>query len=189
MKHIEISNDSIVKAKAKASEMGTLRNSITKGKGNVYGFLGEIIVFDLLKKMFNDDADIIEHSNTYDYDLIFNQKARLDVKTKVVSTPPQGHYECSVAALNTSQQCDAYVFTRVLKDMSCGWVLGWYDKKQFLKEATFLKKGQVDPSNNWTVRTDCYNLPINILTDLNALGIQYGELTHGTYQVKKRRHG
>jgi hypothetical protein len=181
VKRIEISDYDIVTAKAKASEMGTLRNSITKGKGNVYGFLGEILVFNLLKKLFNDNEDIIEHSNTYDYDLIFNRKAKLDVKTKVVSTPPQGHYECSVAALNPFQKCDAYVFTRVLKDMSCGWVLGWYDKKQYFKEATFLKKGQVDPSNNWTVRTDCYNLPINILTDLDALGIQYGQIINETH--------
>ena len=58
MKHIKISNDSIVKAKAKASEMGTLRNSITKGAGNIHGFLGEIITAQELKAEENINAII-----------------------------------------------------------------------------------------------------------------------------------
>ena len=43
------------------------------------------------------------------------------------------------------------------------------DKIDYLKRATFLKKGEVDPSNNWKVRTDCYNLPINELNNLQVL--------------------
>ena len=43
--------------------MGQLRNSITKGAGNVHGFLGEIITTQELKA---------EESNTYDYDIKLN---------------------------------------------------------------------------------------------------------------------
>ena len=38
-------------------------------------------------------------------------------------------------------------------------------KDEYFKKATFLKKGDVDPSNNYTVRADCYNLKINELQE------------------------
>ena len=159
MKHIKISNDSIVKAKAKASEMGTLRNSITKGAGNIHGFLGEIITAQELKA---------EESNTYDYDIKLNGST-IDVKTKRVNTSPKSFYECSIAALNTKQKCDFYVFTRILKNMESGWILGYLSKEDYFKKATLLKKGMVDPSNGWTVRTNCYNLPILDLKNIEEL--------------------
>jgi hypothetical protein len=74
-----------------------------------------------------------------------------------------------VAALNTKQACDIYVFTRVLKDMTKGWILGWLNKEDYFNSAIFLKKGQVDPSNNWKVLTDCYNLPIHKLNNIEDL--------------------
>ena len=60
MKHIEISEDDIAKATMKATQMGELRNSITKGEGNLHGFLGEIITANELKA---------EEENTFDYDI------------------------------------------------------------------------------------------------------------------------
>ena len=139
--------------------MGTLQNSITKGQGNVHGFLGEIITSRFLKSKL---------SNTYDYDIIYNN-LKIDVKTKRVTTPPKDYYECSVASLNTKQLCDVYVFTRILKDMTKGWLLGYINKKDYFDKATFLKKGEVDHSNNWKVATDCYNLPINKLNNIERL--------------------
>tara|TARA_R110002020_G_scaffold224361_1_gene433866 strand:+ start:530 stop:1042 length:513 start_codon:yes stop_codon:yes gene_type:complete len=165
VKHIRITKEDVDRAKKLSTEMGKLNNSIMKGKGNITGFLGEIITANYLGT---------ELSNTYDYDIIFNN-FKIDVKSKKVTTPPRDHYECSVAALNTKQDCDVYIFTRILPkkwskhDYSEGWLLGYMDKKDYLKRATFLKKGQVDPSNNWKVRTDCYNLPINELNNLQVL--------------------
>ena len=41
--------------------------------------------------------------------------------------------------------------------------------EDYFKKATFLKKGMVDPSNGWTVSTDCYNLPISELKSIEEL--------------------
>ena len=159
MKHIEISEDDIAKATMKATQMGELRNSITKGEGNLHGFLGEIITANELKA---------KEENTFDYDIRLND-ILIDVKTKRVNTEPRSFYECSVAALNTKQKCDFYVFTRILKSMEAGWILGYLSKKEYFDKAVFLKKGDVDPSNGWTVSTDCYNLPISELKNIEDL--------------------
>ena len=92
MRHIKITNKHIKLAEKMSKSMGTLNNSITKGQGNIVGFLGEIIVAEYL--------DIIL-DNTYDYDLIYKNK-KIDVKSKRVTTPPKDYYECSIAALNTN---------------------------------------------------------------------------------------
>jgi hypothetical protein len=47
--------------------------------------------------------------------------------------------------------------------MSKGWILGWMDKDEYLNRATFMVEGEIDPSNNFKVRADCYNLPISEL--------------------------
>jgi len=159
MKNIKIEKEDINLAKKMASSMGTLNNSITKGQGNVIGFLGEIIVAKELG---------ITLDNTYDYDLIFNNK-KIDVKSKKVSSAPRDYYECSVAALNTRQKCDLYAFTRIKNDLSEGWILGCLEKEKYLSDSKFLKKGSIDPDNNWKVLTDCYNLPINKLETVDKL--------------------
>jgi len=159
MKHIKILKEDIELARKMSDNMGALNNSITKGQGNIIGFLGEIIVAQYLDITLN---------NTYDYDLIYNDK-KIDVKSKKVSSPPRDYYECSVAALNTKQKCDLYVFTRIKNDLSEGWILGCLEKEKYLSTSTFLKKGSIDPDNNWKVSTDCYNLPINKLKNIEEL--------------------
>ena len=159
MKLINITQENITEAKKLSGEMGKLNNSITKGEGNIHGFLGEIITANFLS---------VSRFNTYDYDIVFNN-IKIDVKTKKVNTPPRNYYECSIANLNTKQKCDVYVFTRILNDMTKGWLLGYINKKDYFEKATFLRKGSIDPSNNWKVLTDCYNLPINKLKDIDNL--------------------
>jgi hypothetical protein len=159
LKHIEISKSSIDKAKEKSYQMGQLKNSITKGEGNIHGFLGELITAQELKA---------EESNTYDFDIKLNN-LKIEVKTKRVTTPPKSFYECSIAALNIKQKCDFYVFTRILKNMESGWILGYLSKEDYFEKATFLEKGTVDPSNGWKVLTDCYNLPIAELKNIEDL--------------------
>ena len=159
MRHIKITNKHIELAEKMSKSMGTLNNSITKGQGNIVGFLGEIIVAEYL--------DIIL-DNTYDYDLIYKNK-KIDVKSKKVTTPPKSYYECSIAALNTKQKCDLYIFTRITKDLSRGWILGYLDKEKYLNDSKLLKKDEIDSDNGWKVLTDCYNLPINKLKDVKEL--------------------
>ena len=100
------------RAWAKARQMGRLRNSITHGKGNIAGFLGEEVANALIKGKI---------SNTYDYDILY-KNIKYDVKTKRCTSPPKPFYECSVAAYNTKQKCDRYVFVRI------EWVRGQWGR-------------------------------------------------------------
>ena len=159
MLQVEITHEMKVRAYRKALEMGEIRNSITKGEGNIAGFLGEEIANAIL-------GGTIE--NTKDYDLI-HEGLRYDVKTKRCTSKPKSHYECSIAAYNTRQKCDRYLFVRIewIKGkVKRAWILGWMDKNEYFTRAKKLTKGEVDPSNNFIVKADCYNLAIEELNDI-----------------------
>ena len=156
MIEVKITDDMKKRAWAKSREMGKLYNSITKGDGNIAGFLGEEVANSLIKGEIN---------NTYDYDIV-KGKTRYDVKTKRCTSEPKPYYDCSVAAFNTKQRCDRYVFVRIENvngRWGRAWVLGSYDKDQYFKDARFLKKGKIDGNNGFKVKADCYNLPIKEL--------------------------
>jgi hypothetical protein len=154
MIEVSVTQEMIDKAKLKDKEMGTLNNSIRNGAGNLVGFIGEQVALSIMGGSW---------SNTYDYDLVTKDGKKVDVKTKQTTVPPLSYYECSVAKFNTSQNCDAYAFVRVKNTLDTAWFLGVMDKQEYYKKATPLKKGDVDPSNNFTVRADCYNLKIEEL--------------------------
>ena len=156
MIEVTITDEMLLAARAKAVEMGKINNSILKGGGNVAGFLGEQVAMSGLGGDWN---------NTYDYDFTTEAGKRVEVKTKQTSVKPLPHYECSIAKFNTKQDCDAYAFVRVLNDFSIGWFLGVLTKETYFDKANFLKKGDVDPSNNYTVKADCYNVRIDQLEE------------------------
>ena len=156
MIEIVISPAMLVEARDKAAEMGQLRNSIIRGAGNIAGFIGEAIAQQVLGGKL---------CNTYDYDLVLDNGTKLDVKTKQTGYVPLPSYDCSIAALNTKQDCDYYAFVRVKNDFSVGWYLGVYNKDQYMKDAVFMQKGTIDPSNGYTVKSDCYNIKIDQLKD------------------------
>jgi hypothetical protein len=156
MIEIVISPAMLVEARDKAAEMGQLRNSIIRGAGNIAGFIGEAIAQQVLGGKL---------CNTYDYDLVLDNETKIDVKTKQTGYVPLPSYDCSIAALNTKQDCDYYAFVRVKNDFSVGWYLGVYNKDQYMKDAVFMQKGTIDPSNGYTVKSDCYNIKIDQLKD------------------------
>ena len=141
---VKITDEMFLKARQKNSEMGLLRNSIIKGNGSIAGFLGEQIVLEVLGG---------EWVNTYEYDIVLENGLKVEVKTKQTTVTPKPDYSCSISNFNTHQQCDIYAFTRVMKD-----------------KADFVKKGDFDPSNNWTSHADCYNLPIQELNNVQDVG-------------------
>ncbi len=162
MIEVEIKPEMLKSACAKAFDMGEINNSITKGEGNIAGFLGEELVKHAL------DCTI---ENTKDYDLIC-QGLTYDVKTKRCKSPPKPFYECSIAAYNTKQRCDRYIFVRIQFHNDTpvkAWILGWMDKKEYFKKAHKLKKGDIDDSNGFVVKADCYNLPIEDLNEIHSL--------------------
>lgn len=165
----QIRDEDLLQSRLKARQMGALKNSITKGSGNVYGFVGEFVASRAL-------PDAVIH-NTFDYDLVLpvgEQGFRVDVKTKKVTSKPKDNYLCTVADYNTDQRCDAYLFTRVMDDFSYAWICGWLPKEEFYKLAKFFKKGEIDPGGNgkWTFSADCYNLEIAKLWPLDRIPTQ-----------------
>ena len=151
MEYVNITQDMRDYAEQEALRMGKLNNSILSGKGNTAGFIGELVAHQIFGGTI---------ANTYDYDLILTNGLTVDVKTKRVTSAPRPHYECSVAAFNTKQQCDAYAFVRVDSKCKKAWFLGAMGKQEYFDAARFMKKGDVDPSNNFIVKADCYNLPL-----------------------------
>ena len=156
MIQVKITPDIIRRAKKKAATVGNLQGSITGSLSHVVGAIGEIIVADAMGA---------NESNTYDYDLVRDGE-RIDVKTKRCNTRPFPHYDCSVAAHGTNQNCDSYVFVRILTDTSRAWILGSIPKQDFYTRATKYKRGDIDPANGFTFKADCYNLPISELSDV-----------------------
>ena len=154
---VNITEKMLNAATVKAVSLGNLNNSILKGDGNLVGFLGEQIALSVLGGT---------EKNTYDYDLVTDNGTKIDVKTKKTTVEPREYYDCSVAAFNIKQKCNHYCFVRVKDDYSCGWFLGVYPKEDYYKDAVFLKKGDIDPSNNYTVKADCYNLKISKLKSM-----------------------
>ena len=147
------------RAREKASSVGILQGSITGGMSNVVGAIGEVIVADSMKA---------KEISTYDYDLV-KDGVRIDVKTKRCNTRPQPNYDCSVALHGTKQDCDAYVFVRIVTDMSKAWILGGISKQNFYKEATLYRKGDIDLDNGYTFKADCYNLRIDKLSPCHEI--------------------
>lgn len=161
MIRVEITPDQIKRA-SELYDFGALKDSITKGKSNIYGALGEVIVHDYLES--NDR--VVKFDNTADYDLIVNGKT-VDVKTKRTTVPPIQTFNCSISAHNTTQKCDFYIFARVNENQREGWICGWIAKEEFFKRAKFFRKGQADPKfPTWKFAGSCYNLEISKLTPL-----------------------
>ena len=156
MKEVKITPKIIERAKAKAKDLGKLKNSITSGKGNLVGFIGEEIAMSCLGG---------ELTNTYDYDLVLEDGTKVDVKTKSTTVAPLPYYDCSVAAYNTKQKCDAYAFVRVKKDLTKAWYLGILPKNTYFELAERFDKGDIDPANGFIIKADCYNVKISELQD------------------------
>lgn len=162
MIEVSINEDMVKRAKVRSLAMGAIRNSITRGEGNIAGFLGEEIIQSYI------GGKIVGHK---DYDIIYGNRL-IDVKTKRCTSRPKGFYECSVAATSTHQECTEYIFVRIEWHKSRpnrwkrGWILGRISRDEYFYRSKKLKKGQVDRRNNFVVKADCYNLAISQLGDL-----------------------
>lgn len=147
-------------AREKARKLGELRNSITHGEGNLAGYLGELCAQHVIGGVIAD---------TRDYDIVTEDGIKWDVKTKRCGSPPQLHFETSITNFNTTQKCDRYIFVRVMKDYSKGWVCGELPHDEYYKKATFIQQGQFDPRNRWRASCDCWNVPIADLNEVKQI--------------------
>lgn len=158
-------------ANKRAKEMGAYKKSMRGPQANQVGALGELVAMEYL----GSNQIPYEEVFGYSHDVLYGEgKNTMEFKTKERTVAPRDFYECTVPAYNRSvQKPDFYLFVSLLASdntkktidrFTRGYILGTIDKDTFNKKATFLKKGQIDPSNGWVVRTDCYNIPITELT-------------------------
>ncbi|CAB4122731.1 hypothetical protein UFOVP28_36 [uncultured Caudovirales phage] len=155
----------VERAKIKSNEMGHIKNSIRKGEGNLTGFLGELMVVEAFPGA--------QESNTHNYDVVRNGR-KLEVKSKDRTIEPSLSYDVSVAAYNTRQAADYYLFCSLLRNKNeeiphTGFILGFLAPEDFKSKARFIQKGRLDPTNNWKASCDCYNLSIGDLNRFNNL--------------------
>ena len=150
----------ILLAREEAEEISRLRNSITSGKHTLHGRIGERAVHELIGG---------DRRDSFDYDILTPGGKRVEVKTTVTTVVPRPHYHVHICAHNPDQNCDEYVFVRVLKDRPyTTWVLGRKSRSDFFREATFRKKGDAEPGTGWTIREDSFVLPIRQLEEVRV---------------------
>ena len=170
MIEIIVDNELLETAKKHYDYMNRKLNqwSFTDIYGNMIGALGECAV----KRHYGDVITFPEVWSP-DYDMIWGNKWKIDVKSKAISSgiTPQSHYNVSVSTNNglsmgIKQQCDIYCFCHVSLDYKKVWIDGFITKEKFLKEAKFFKKGSLDtdnPHTNFTFKVDTYITKINKL--------------------------
>jgi hypothetical protein len=68
--------------------------------------------------------------------------SRIDVKTKRCTSAPKDYYECSIAAHGTKQDCDEYIFVRVLNNLQRAWILGRISKDEYFDKSGTTQEGR-----------------------------------------------
>ena len=158
MQSIKFNQEMIDQALQWANDLGGIKNSITKGRGNLAGRLGEIALADHLS------VDVQDHR---EYDLVYKGRS-IEVKTKRRTVAPRAYYEVSVAKTSKHQHPDLYAFISMEFDRKENgsyfglkniWLCGYSD--DYFKKAKYMKKGDRDGS--FTTLVDMYNLRIDQL--------------------------
>lgn len=179
---VPITPEMVARARAKATKTGQMNSkSFMKGRGNFVGFLGEeIFEAELGKRLRLRKED--EHTHDYRW-FVDGKELILDIKTKKTTRPyVKEEYEASVVSYQIdgeTQPVDFYVFCRIYfppdgSDPPFGWILGKIKKSEFLAQSRFMKKGQYDPSNDYHVRNDCYNMRYSDMKRFPDFGYKIG---------------
>ena len=140
--------------------------SFHDGSGNMIGALGECAV-----KQYYGDMITFPEMWSPDYDMLWDGKWKIDVKSKSVNVQPQPFFNVSVSANNgramgITQDCDIYCFCHVASDYSKVWIDGFLTKEKFLKTAKFFKRESLDtdhPKTNFYFKVDTYVTTIDKL--------------------------
>lgn len=134
-----------------------IKNSITKGKSELWGALGEVIIIDLYDT---------KYEGLPDYDCIINGH-KIDVKTKKTTVRPRPDYNCSIVGTSVHQKCDFYFFLRVNTNEPVAYLMGYMSRKEFLTKAEFNLRGEAE-TKIFDFTEDCFNLP---MSEMNPFSI------------------
>jgi len=96
---------------AKAQDLGELRNSMLKGKGDYAGYIGQRMVLD---SVLATDDDCYNHDVLFRADKTIYERG--EVKTKRCTSKPQPDYLGMVTVDSLIHQIpDAFIFCRLIK--------------------------------------------------------------------------
>jgi hypothetical protein len=158
---IKPSGEDRKQARAEAKAMGVLRGSITRGRGNEIGMMGEILTHRETGGSRVGDVN-------FAYDIALKNGITVDVKTTKAASVPELHYVARVYGSEAgkeklSSKCNVYYFVRCNQQMTLATLVGWLPAREFMEKALFLPKGNVDPNDGKLSFSDEYVLPISEL--------------------------
>lgn len=148
-------------ARADSKKMGVLHNSFSRGRGNLAGNIGEILVLDHI-------GGERVGAKLFTHDIVLPTGIKVDVKTTLAAGPPEPHYVARVYGSEKDKEklctkCDVYYFVRCNQQGTLATIVGWLPAREFIERATFLPRGHVNPDDNKLTFSDEYSLPISEL--------------------------
>jgi hypothetical protein len=169
----------------RAFRLGSLNNSILKGRGNASGYMGEEALAAYLgAKIVSDEQ--------YDYDLVVGGR-NVEVKTKQRTVPPKGEYDVSIAATSRHQKPDLYAFISLefkssdntsgplaYQDLEYVWLLGYKRPEDYFRDAELWMPGDMD-SNGFQTHREMFNLPVYKLDRPPSVAILPAESLYESY--------
>ena len=170
MEELLFDKSMIEEAQEWADNLGSIKNSITKGKGNYVGRLGELA---LAKHIGAGEAQ-----DQSGYDLVFKGK-KIEVKTKRRAVPPRESYLVNIAETSKHQSPDIYAFISSQfnthkKGKYTGleklWLCGYKSSEDYFDQATFYSKGDKDPDMPlYKFSASCYVMRVRDLDNVIQL--------------------
>lgn len=183
MIEIIITADMIKKSQDKADKVKFDANKNLNKFGSeknrtLIGYLGEQLVLHHLKTATDVDD--------YEYDLLYNE-TKVEVKTISCKFKPRPDYLCTVNSCHDvgthKQSADYYIFTRVLNDLSVGWILGNIKCEDFFKKGKFIAKGSEAIAG---ISFDKANATVLPISELNAMKSNHADWIKD-YEMEERR--
>ena len=163
-----ISKELINRAEERIDSLNFNRTEMSKfgsdKKRTLIGYIGEYMVMDFL--------DVKNEIDDFDYDIIYNGM-KVEIKTISCKFKPFSHYLCTVNSHSLhgihKQNADYYIFTRIINDLSKGWILGFIKCTDFFKRGKFNKKGSNIVSGITFSKANATTLPIYKLDSIKKM--------------------
>lgn len=151
---VDITSEIYSRAKSRADNIGELRNSIRKGKGNLVGCIGE----DVIKRYL--DGSYARGKSKFNHDMLIEDH-KIEIKSKERKHAPKLDWEASIAKSSSHQEPDFYIFTSAEKSddkYTKLWILGYISREEFYEKARLIKAKNIDKSNWFRCKRDMYNI-------------------------------
>ena len=140
----------------RASRMGALNGSFTRGLGNMVVCLGELAAEKFLPR-----CRYVGDSH-FSHDIVYKNK-KVEVKSKSCASIPLPNYTASINGHKSMcPNNDLYVFTRVRRDLMKVWLVGFAPTTFLLKNAQYRDKGYLD-KDGFKTKSSGYNIAIGEL--------------------------